>query len=62
MMRDSVGLALPLNPLCRDDCAGLCARCGKDLNEGACECVDDDIDPRWDALAALRERLESHTG
>ena len=57
MLRDAVTLALPLAPLCRDDCAGLCARCGADLNEGACGCVDDDVDPRWAALAGLRDQL-----
>jgi uncharacterized protein len=31
-------LASPMQPLCRDNCAGLCARCGKDLNEGPCQC------------------------
>jgi uncharacterized protein len=62
LLRDAAGLALPLNPLCRTDCAGLCARCGKDLNEGACGCVEDVTDPRWDALAEVRARLESQTG
>ena len=58
MLRDAVALALPLNPVCRSDCKGLCARCGKDLNEGACDCKDDDIDPRWAELATLRAQLE----
>jgi uncharacterized protein len=62
MLRDAAGLALPLNPLCRPDCAGLCARCGTDLNDGACGCVEESIDPRWDALAEVRARLESQTG
>ena len=62
MLRDSVTLALPLNPICREDCAGLCARCGKDLNEGPCNCTEDTTDPRWAPLAALREKLESQTG
>lgn len=57
MLRDAVTLALPLRPLCREDCKGLCARCGNDLNAGPCDCAGDDIDPRWEALAALRERL-----
>jgi uncharacterized protein len=62
MLRDEAGLALPLNPLCRTDCAGLCARCGKDLNEGACGCVEEVTDPRWDALSELRAKLESQSG
>jgi len=59
MVRDAVTLALPLNPLCREDCAGLCSTCGTDLNEGACDCKDDARDPRWAALSDLRERLEN---
>jgi uncharacterized metal-binding protein YceD (DUF177 family) len=62
MLRDAVTLALPLNPVCRADCAGLCARCGKDLNEGACDCTEDTSDPRWAPLAALRDKLESNAG
>ncbi|MBS6941064.1 MAG: DUF177 domain-containing protein, partial [Slackia piriformis] len=30
---------VPLVPLCADDCKGICPRCGKNLNEGACACV-----------------------
>ena len=57
MLRDAVALALPLNPLCREDCAGLCARCGKDLNEGPCGCKEEEMDPRWAALSELRDKL-----
>jgi uncharacterized protein len=59
MIRDAVTLALPLNPLCREDCKGLCASCGTDLNLGSCDCKEDDFDPRWAALSDLRQRLES---
>ena len=58
MLRDELALALPLNPLCREDCKGMCARCGRDLNEGACDCTDDTTDPRWAALDAVRAKLE----
>lgn len=57
-LRDALALSLPLNPLCRDDCKGLCATCGTDLNAGACDCVEDDVDPRWAELDALRAKLE----
>jgi len=59
MVRDAVTLALPLNPLCRKDCRGLCGSCGTDLNQGACDCKEDDFDPRWAALSDLRQRLEN---
>jgi uncharacterized protein len=55
--RDAMAEAMPMSILCRDDCAGLCARCGTDLNAGACDCADDEVDPRWAALGELRERL-----
>lgn len=38
-VREEVGLAVPTYPLCRDECAGLCPRCGADLNEGPCGCA-----------------------
>jgi uncharacterized protein len=52
-VRDTVGLEIPLNPLCRPDCAGLCRRCGADLNDGPCGCPSDEGDPRWSALREL---------
>jgi uncharacterized protein len=58
MVRDELTLGLPLNPLCRDDCKGMCARCGRDLNEGACDCAEDTSDPRWAALDEVRAKLE----
>lgn len=53
MVRDAVVLELPLAPLCRDDCRGLCSHCGADLNEEACGCVAPS-DPRWANLDVLR--------
>jgi DUF177 domain-containing protein len=55
--RDAVVLALPDKILCREDCAGLCAVCGKDLNAEPHEHDEEADDPRWAALAELRERL-----
>lgn len=59
MLRDALALALPLNPLCRRDCKGLCPRCGADLNAGMCSCTEDTSDPRWAPLDELRARLEN---
>jgi uncharacterized protein len=50
--------ALPMQPLCRTDCRGLCPRCGRDLNRGPCGCPGEEHDERWTALASLRSRLE----
>lgn len=49
--------ARPIRALCRPDCAGLCARCGKDLNDGPCACPAEDIEPAWSALAELSVRM-----
>ncbi|HEY8552464.1 MAG TPA: DUF177 domain-containing protein [Thermaerobacter sp.] len=56
-IRQSLLLAMPWKQLCRRGCRGLCPRCGKNLNEGPCECADDDVDPR---LAVLDRWLRQH--
>ena len=43
-------LELPSRDLCSDDCQGLCPKCGKDLNEGKCNCETKEIDPRLEVL------------
>jgi len=52
-IREEVVLAAPLYVECDPECRGLCPRCGKNLNEGDCDCVLDEPDPRWDALRAI---------
>ena len=55
--RDAIALSLPDKILCRADCAGLCPLCGKDLNVEPHEHLEEQTDPRWAALAELRDRL-----
>jgi DUF177 domain-containing protein len=55
--RDVVALELPEQILCRDDCAGLCPVCGKDLNIEPHEHLERELDPRWAALEGLKETL-----
>ncbi|HET8968090.1 MAG TPA: DUF177 domain-containing protein [Gaiellaceae bacterium] len=55
--RDAFALELPEQILCREDCAGLCPVCGKDLNEEPHEHSERVPDPRWAALEGLRENL-----
>jgi uncharacterized protein len=57
LARDTLALALPDKILCREECAGLCPVCGKDLNAEPHEHDDETADPRWAALAELRDRL-----
>ncbi|MBI4419814.1 MAG: DUF177 domain-containing protein [Gemmatimonadetes bacterium] len=55
-VREELILAVPEYVVCRDECRGLCPHCGKDLNEGPCQCRPAAADPRWAALLALTER------
>ena len=54
LVEEDILLSLPMKVLCREDCVGICHRCGKDLNDGPCDCGRD-YDPRWDALQQLLE-------
>lgn len=58
-LREQALLDLPMKPLCKPDCHGLCAGCGKDLNEGDCTCVEETIDPRMVKLKELLVRTET---
>lgn len=53
LVRTDLMLELPTKVLCKEDCKGLCPKCGKDLNLGSCGCTTKDIDPRWQALSDL---------
>jgi len=52
LLREQFYLALPMKPLCGEDCRGLCAQCGTNLNTGTCDCHTEWADPR---LAPLRQ-------
>lgn len=54
MIRESIMLEIPVAPLCKDDCKGLCPECGVDRNTTDCDCEPDLSDPRWAALDALK--------
>jgi uncharacterized protein len=49
-----ISLALPVKPLCREECAGLCPRCGGDRNEAPCGCAEENASSPFAVLAALR--------
>jgi uncharacterized protein len=57
VLREQVLLSLPARTLCRQDCKGLCPRCGRNLNSESCTCDTAPVDPRWSALSDLRSRL-----
>lgn len=55
IVMDNVVVELPIRFLCREDCKGLCSKCGADLNTETCGCEDDSIDERLSALKKLLE-------
>lgn len=55
LVRERLLVSLPQKYICRDDCAGLCPRCGQDLNEKVCMCRDEGLDPRLEVLKELLE-------
>lgn len=54
----SIVLALPMRFICREECRGLCPRCGKDLNRGECRCSGEDVDPRLAVLGELLKEMK----
>ena len=59
LMQEQFSLSLPMKPLCRDDCKGLCVVCGTNLNRETCGCKRDWEDPRLAALKKLKTKAES---
>jgi len=62
LLRDAVVLTLPFQPLCQDDCPGLCVECGARLADDPDHQHQDAIDPRWAALQGLANQTEGPTG
>jgi uncharacterized protein len=60
LLLEQIQLNVPMKPLCRAACKGICPQCGKDLNQGDCDCEKVEIDPRWEALKAFQERKKDH--
>jgi DUF177 domain-containing protein len=55
-IREDIILELPQRALCQEDCRGLCPQCGKNLNEGSCQCRPKQENLRWHALDQLKLR------
>jgi DUF177 domain-containing protein len=60
LMDEQFYLALPMKPLCREDCKGLCPNCGTNLNVDTCDCQVRWEDPRLAGLKALMNRNKDH--
>jgi uncharacterized protein len=61
-VRQTLLLAFPLKNVCREECRGLCSRCGKNLNEGSCDCKETLVDGRWDKLKELQNNNSKQAG
>ena len=58
LVLDETLLEFPMRFLCREDCRGLCQRCGIDLNHGQCDCGKDEIDPRLEPLRKILQQMK----
>ena len=58
VLRQDILVAVPMHVVCRESCRGLCPSCGKNLNEGDCDCKAEP-DPRWAALSELLKDSDS---
>jgi uncharacterized protein len=56
IVEERIQMLVPMKPLCREDCKGLCLRCGEDRNVRECGCAEKTADPRWGALKALKQK------
>lgn len=56
IVREQILLNLPMQELCKVDCAGLCEKCGANKNTNPCNCETKEIDPRWSALRELKSK------
>ena len=59
LLREQAWVALPMKPLCRPDCRGICPECGANLNLEPCNCHEERVDPRLAVLAEFLERKTS---
>lgn len=59
-VRDYALLAIPMKKLCSEECKGLCPLCGKNLNEGDCDCKKKEFDTRWLPLQELKNKIDNN--
>ncbi len=60
LIKEGLLLALPMKPICKPDCKGLCSYCGCDLNTQQCNCKEEEIDPRLAVLGSLLQDLDKN--
>lgn len=59
VVSEQIVLEIPMKPICREECKGLCDLCGADLNQGSCSCSREVTDPRWQVLSELKTKLKN---
>ena len=57
---EQLEVEFPFRFLCKDDCKGLCSKCGKNLNEGDCDCNQKEVDPRLAPLQKLLDQMKNN--
>jgi len=57
VVTEQILLDIPMKPVCREDCKGLCDQCGADLNEEECNCDRIRLDPRLEVLAKIKDKM-----
>jgi uncharacterized protein len=57
ILREQILLSLPMKPICREDCQGLCPHCGKNRNLETCDCESVLLDPRLEPLLKIKNRI-----
>ena len=56
---EELEMAFPIRFLCKEDCKGLCSKCGKNLNDGECNCETKEFDPRLEPLKRLLSQMKN---
>ncbi|NLN83288.1 MAG: DUF177 domain-containing protein [Firmicutes bacterium] len=56
LLKESFFSQLPIKAVCKEECLGLCETCGKDLNEGPCDCQEEAVDPRFAILSQWKKK------
>ncbi len=54
VLREQILIEMPMKPVCRPECRGLCSHCGANLNVTPCHCEKEEVDPRWSGLNSLK--------
>jgi uncharacterized protein len=58
MVLEQIELSIPMRLICKEDCKGLCYKCGADLNDGACFCKNEETDSRLSVLLDFKKKMD----